>query len=172
MYINVSTIPLKIFSLNMDWASCLPQTDLSPSVCFQIHWPWLFCLACLHFAALSWLDELIFLGRYSTTVDRWVTPRNNCILTALLVIFFCCSNSDFCLSSQQMWLRLDRNKYYHIWNWNCEYTHWEKPLYFLLQVKRPHSCLVILFESQSVWLNSYLQDSFHTHDRNICSVVQ
>lgn len=88
MYINVSTIPLKIFSLNMDWASCLPQTDLSPSVCFQIHWPWLFCLACLHFAALSWLDELIFLGRYSTTVDRWVTPRNNCILTALLVIFF------------------------------------------------------------------------------------
>lgn len=76
---------IKILSVNMDWSRCLHQTDLSCSACLQIHWPWLFPLACLLFVSLAWVDELIFLERYFRADDKWVAPRNSLKLAELLV---------------------------------------------------------------------------------------
>lgn len=80
---------VKILSLSMYWCSCLRQSTLSPSACFWINWSWIFCLVYLNFVSLPWLDVLFFLRRYFRVGDKWVTPRNNCILAALLVTLLC-----------------------------------------------------------------------------------
>lgn len=72
---------IKIFILNMELS--MPNRS-EPSACLQINWQ-LFSLACLYCVSFPWLNELIFLKRCFRADNKWVTPRNNCILAALLV---------------------------------------------------------------------------------------
>lgn len=107
----VSKIPLKIFCWNMDWCSCLIQTDLSPSVCLQIPLPLAvpFCLISFCFPCLiGWAD---FSREVGTPEQLTENKHLETVAFSQHFWWFCGSDNDFFLSSQQMWLGLNRNKY-------------------------------------------------------------